>query len=486
MKKTFVLMITIMFLFSCKTTHIMTANVKNIEGQETSSKTIVAYNISYQKAIQYLHDIAETKYGITQARSFKDGIVVETKTFWKGNATTFIRPFIVMTKDKTKHGIVFKIEGEHQSQIDSPSFASEKFMEIFEEYANENNIPQITLTDYFITKDKGVTSSAPADFPRNTAELKNFVNNREFDDYEGIWRSHDSKYTLAIIKTDDALNNYIGYVLSSTERLWKKGDIKIKFNNLQAGEFSIATFWNDDKMEAGITMRAYNKLIKNAEKEPEHPFNLIKIYPTIKDRKTASKKALAVGTGWFVARNILVTNYHVIENAKSITVGLQNAKQASAKVLLSDERMDIAILETSLNRPALPLANNKAQTTGTNVFALGFPHQFTLGGGLKMTKGIISSQKGFKGDATRYQSSAVILGGNSGGPLINENGSVVGINVSGYNQSDSFNYAIKIPYLKILLDQLGVEYNSAGVNSQISGKDIFTNYEKSVLPIWVH
>ena len=78
---------------------------------------------------------------------------------------------------------------------------------------------------------------------------------------------------------------------------------------------------------------------------------------------------------------------------------------------------------------------------------MGYPLTYQMGQEIKLTNGIISSRKGFQDDITSYQISAPIQPGNSGGPMFDENGSIVGIINSGIMDADNVGYAIKASYL---------------------------------------
>ncbi len=79
-----------------------------------------------------------------------------------------------------------------------------------------------------------------------------------------------------------------------------------------------------------------------------------------------------------------------------------------------------------------------------------------MGDEIKLTNGIISSKTGFQGDITAYQISAPVQPGNSGGPLFNKTGNLIGIIKSKYRGAENVSYALKIAYLKNLIDQLPI------------------------------
>jgi S1-C subfamily serine protease len=173
------------------------------------------------------------------------------------------------------------------------------------------------------------------------------------------------------------------------------------------------------------------------------------------------------GSGFFInEKGYIATNYHVIEDAKDIQIEYfqKGIKQIyKAKVIVSDKQNDLAILKIDdVNLRTLPripyVFNTSIKDVGTEVFALGYPIANVMGEEVKFTDGKISSKTGLQGDVRVYQISAPIQPGNSGGPLFDTKGNLVGITSSALNKeyfnSENVNYAIKSTYLKNLIDVL--------------------------------
>ena len=184
--------------------------------------------------------------------------------------------------------------------------------------------------------------------------------------------------------------------------------------------------------------------------------------------KQAAKGGWAAsGSGFFISESgYIATNHHVIEDAKVIEVSfVRNGEweHHPAKVVLSDKQNDLSILKIDDSAykplPALPYNfSTKIKDTGSEVFTLGYPIADVMGDEVKFTDGKISSKTGIQGDVTVYQISVPIQPGNSGGPLFDNEGSIVGITSSGLNRdyfkSENVNYAIKSSYLKALVDAM--------------------------------
>lgn len=174
----------------------------------------------------------------------------------------------------------------------------------------------------------------------------------------------------------------------------------------------------------------------------------------LKKRKE-SEIRVWTGTGFSISNNIVVTNSHVINQAETICITNETINDTiRATVIANDEENDIAILSVigmTLPEPVYSISK-ELQKTGTNIFVLGYPLTSTMGNEIKATSGIISSQTGYKGDETLYQISAPIQPGNSGGPVFDLNGNVVGIVCAHHTNAENVGYAIKTNCLIKLLE----------------------------------
>ena len=148
--------------------------------------------------------------------------------------------------------------------------------------------------------------------------------------------------------------------------------------------------------------------------------------------RPTERKATALGSGFIIDKQgLVVTNNHVIQGAEDIFVSVNGSKEYKAKVIGKDPYMDLAVLKIESNEKFQPVSfgdSDKARI-GDWVIAIGNP--FGFGG--TVTSGIISSRNRDIG-LTRYddfiQTDASINVGNSGGPLFNLNGEVIGINTA--------------------------------------------------------
>lgn len=167
----------------------------------------------------------------------------------------------------------------------------------------------------------------------------------------------------------------------------------------------------------------------------------------------------SLGSGFLVSRDgYIVTNNHVVENAKEITVALSNDHQYKGRVVGRDAKTDLALLKIDPKEQLLviPLGDSDRLQVGEWVMAIGNP----FGLSQTVTVGVVSAKERVIGQGPYddfIQTDASINPGNSGGPLINTRGEVVGINSAIFSQtggSVGIGFAIPINMAKAILPQL--------------------------------
>lgn len=167
-----------------------------------------------------------------------------------------------------------------------------------------------------------------------------------------------------------------------------------------------------------------------------------------------------MGSGFVIdGEGHILTNYHVIENARQLEVTTSDKKKYKARVVGVDPAHDLAVIQIpSKTVPQAEIGDSKDLVVGQRVYAIGNP--FGLSG--TMTRGIISSIRSVRGPRgfidEAIQTDAAINPGNSGGPLLNSRGQVIGINsmilTGGVEQSAGIGFAIPINTAKAVLDDL--------------------------------
>lgn len=162
------------------------------------------------------------------------------------------------------------------------------------------------------------------------------------------------------------------------------------------------------------------------------------------------------GTGFLIdPAGYILTNYHVVEDADRILVGLADGRRLRATAIGSDPDTDVALLKVESARPLpfAPLGNSDALRVGEWVVAIGNPLAYEH----TVTAGVVSflGRKLFDSSFDRYiQTDAAINFGNSGGPLINTRGEVIGINAAISSRAPNIGFAVPINTATAILPQL--------------------------------
>lgn len=194
----------------------------------------------------------------------------------------------------------------------------------------------------------------------------------------------------------------------------------------------------------------------------------IKLYPINEvyqntDKEKILKESKVSGTGFAISSNgYIVTNHHVTNGSGIIKVkGINGdfAKIYNAKIVTEDRNNDLSIIKiddpTFNSLGVIPyVISGQSIDVGIDVFVLGYPLRSSMGDEVKLTNGIISSKSGYQGDITSYQITAPIQPGNSGGPLFDNNGNIIGIVNAKHIGAENASYGIKASYLLNLIDAI--------------------------------
>ena len=180
---------------------------------------------------------------------------------------------------------------------------------------------------------------------------------------------------------------------------------------------------------------------------------------------------VGTGSGYLVDRNgHVVTNEHVVNGCSVITTGKNN----TAELLRADATNDIAIIKTSDTEKYKPMSfANKDPVLGQSIFVAGFPLNQILEN-LNFTSGTVSSEVGLMQNINQFQFTAPIQPGNSGGPILNNYGGVIGMSVATVSNKkfeemldtlvQNINFGIRQSRIQSLLDQEGINYNKGNPN----------------------
>jgi len=193
--------------------------------------------------------------------------------------------------------------------------------------------------------------------------------------------------------------------------------------------------------------------------------------------REAPAPVFGAGSGFIVSPDgVILTNAHVVQGADQVTVKLQDRREFRAKVLGSDTRTDVAVLKIDArNLPTVPLGKSRSLLVGEWVLAIGSPY------GLEstVTAGVVSAtgRNLQDGQVPFIQTDVAVNPGNSGGPLFNTRGEVVGINSQIYSQTGGYqglSFSIPIDVAVKVKDQIlatgKVQHAKLGVNVQEVGQ----------------
>ena len=330
---------------------------------------------------------------------------------------------------------------------------------------NKNTTPQTSYTE---DKLRDLWDNSPAS---PIEGIYNFISTSN----PVYWGSN--RHRLAIVKEKDTYK--VVYLHGSNKEIWKEGELKGTFTaTTTPGLYKVNTWHMENKMlsKADFYLKYHDKRITLYDAKNYIETIFMKLYPendikfSVEDQnkresKEESKELKGNGSGFFVGKNVVATNNHVVEEANEIKVLIQTAsdiKSFPAKVLCADKTNDLALLmiEDRNFQHLSTLPYNiypRSIDVGTSIFTMGYPMAKLMGSEIKVTDGIISSKTGYEGQISTYQISAPIQPGNSGGPMFDKEGHLVGITSAGIQKADNVGYAIKSSYLYQLMDAAPID-----------------------------
>ena len=164
------------------------------------------------------------------------------------------------------------------------------------------------------------------------------------------------------------------------------------------------------------------------------------------------------GSGFFVTEDgYLLTNQHVVGSAKKVMVRLHDGLELEGKVLRRDKARDVALVKVPVSRAKILPIRHRRLAVGEGVYAIGTPKYLELSG--TVSRGVVSAHRIDEGsDLPKIQADVDTHGGNSGGPLVDAFGNVVGITVSGYSANEK-NYSTGLNFfipIRSALEHLGI------------------------------
>ena len=296
-------------------------------------------------------------------------------------------------------------------------------------------------------------------------------------DNDHVSSNGTNSYFYAVMRNTDNPDEFHAYVIDKDKpyHRWVKKFVQIGESNTYAivNREKESTWAEDGKLvledpyNFEVTLRTGGNNYYNWYVQCE----FTKDYPTTAEYEQVQKAEWS-GTAFAIADGFVATNYHVIQGAKTIFIKDVNGdKEVRYKgfVVASDKQHDLAVLrivdKDFKGFEEIPYCIGKTvPEVGDEVFVLGYPMTNTMGEDVKLTNGIISSASGYKGDESMYQISVPLQPGNSGGPLFDNDGNVIGIVCAKHTNAENANYAIKVSYLYSLINSSGLGIKMADSN----------------------
>lgn len=339
--------------------------------------------------------------------------------------------------------------------------------------------------------------------------IDKYLSGKKLDQFEGIWITTNSpQYEIAIIKNNFYIYpdyEYIGLVLSSvtnSKKPFKKGETKILIKTTAAENLGIGIWFMADRAANPTSFILEDNLITyiyNTSRAEKKSF-LLRTYP--KGTENKNKKApgqttpTGTGTGFLITSKLIATNHHVIDTATEIDITFSTGVTVKAKVVAQNVENDIAVLQLNspTDIPPLQMGQSSETKQGEKIFTIGYPISDKLGSSSsKISEGIINNLTGYKNNPNEFQISVPIQPGNSGGPVFNSKGQVIGIIASSLNTESigkgrvpqNVNFAMKAHCLYNLLNTLpgDIHLNYSQNYQELNAQQIVENYQRSVVLI---
>ncbi len=195
--------------------------------------------------------------------------------------------------------------------------------------------------------------------------------------------------------------------------------------------------------------------------------------------RTRPRPSISTGTGFFVSDDIVITNEHVVSGCSVVDVRRHDGDSQKGRVVNVSERSDLATIKVGrTSAEHLRLRPDNVEV-GETIVTFGFPLSGLLSDGGVATTGIVSALSGIKNDSSRIQITAPIQPGNSGGPVLDERGQIVGVVVSKLNAlriaeiigdvPQNVNFAVSLESLRVFI---GKSMAQPGVGSSTAARNV--------------
>jgi S1-C subfamily serine protease len=345
------------------------------------------------------------------------------------------------------------------------------------------------------------------------AAISTYLSGKELEPIEGVWVWDNNDYEVAIIRnTTEHYKgyDYLGVITDTRNSNWSRGQIKLLLKETASSQAYSGMYLGSEHDELGtmFLLSSQNLIEFNVPLGPygsQQRVMLVRNFPKEARSSSVIDTENGSGTGFFVSQEFVATNYHVVREAKKISLSVGGAL-VQGELFLKDSQNDLALLRiSSANHSTavttlkgvkcLVLGNSDQARSGDPVFTLGFPLSGLLAATPSVGQGVISNSAGMDNDPRMFQVSIPIQPGNSGSPLLDSSGHLIGVVTSTLNSKamwkatgtlpQNVNFAIKGSYLKSMLSM--APSSDCPISSQakqsLTAREIQDNYASSVVGI---
>lgn len=349
--------------------------------------------------------------------------------------------------------------------------------------------------------------------PRSREELTAYFDDNviRLDPIEGMWTSTEgSQYQLAIFRDSvGGDRDFVATIVRSEEPEWSEYQVKAEFQRTAYSGVYSTTYYMRNHSRQGTTTRVLSgggKLsmtLSDYATGDTYKSEFIKNYPANAEGdgqpepSPEASSGASTGSGFLLSETgLVVTNYHVIENAHTIEAVFPAVNEVyTATVAVKDKGNDLAILKldkfvfSGVSKRPIPytVAHSGSVKLGQEVYTLGFPLGALLGTSAKLSTGTVSSLYGMQDDPRLFQISNPLQPGNSGGPLFDADGRLIGVVVASlnaryfYEMADiipqNVNFAVKSDYLSNLVSMLPEDDEVRQRTNRLAGQSIVNQVE---------
>ena len=258
-----------------------------------------------------------------------------------------------------------------------------------------------------------------------------YLAHKELAPIEGVWIWDSNHYEVAIIRNHTEHYkeyDYVGVVTDTRVDAWARGQIKMLLKETASPQAYSGAYFDAGHNELGtMFFLSSQNLIEFTFPDQygnQHRTMLIRNFPKESQMQRIAEAENSSGTGFFVTQDVVATNYHVIREAKQISLSV-GGTAVHADLFLKDAQNDLALLRiNSANLPStvatlkavkcLAIGNSDGARSGDAVFTIGFPLSGLLTATPSVAQGLISNSSGIDNDPRMFQISIPIQAGNSG------------------------------------------------------------------------